>query len=624
MRFLFPYLLKEKFWFLIATTFILGAALLTMVQAGIVANMISFALNLEKIPKKEKTSFSLEKTQTSQQKVKQKTNLKTIWTLYKEKGNIGVTKYLIDQKNIWLIAKVVLLCFFLVMLNQLFVFFRDFSSNYLSMLTTTRIREQLFSRMIYFPSSYFHHQSRGDLISKSLNDVLRLQECFYSFMEAALFGPTMVLVGFLVLVYLNMKMTFAILGFVLLLFFILYLLSLFLKKIVYKIQSNLSNISEYIQKIFFGIDIIKIFQREEYEKRKFKVLLKRHIASSRLERILTKLNTPFTEISGTLIVFGIIFYGANLIWKEEIVMEDIFQFVIMMIYVAPYIRKISSAILIHKEMTVYTERLEGILKQKVEKVNVKRYSKEFVNYKGNIEFKNIFYRYPNCNEWTLNDVSFSVKTGEFIAFVGPSGGGKTTLMKLIPALIQAQKGSILFDGLNTNKLSLAFIRSQTAYVSQDSILFNESIKKNIAYGNLSANFKEIVQAAKKAHIHDFILSQKKGYETIVGEGGVTLSGGQRQRLCIARAILKKPCILLLDEATSALDASSEKAVQKAMESLVKKQTIFVIAHRFSTIMNADKIFVIEKGKIIEQGSHQELSKKGALYQKLHKLQFYSS
>ena len=356
----------------------------------------------------------------------------------------------------------------------------------------------------------------------------------------------------------------------------------------------------------------------------FKVLLKRHIASSRLERIFTKLNTPLTEISGTLIVFGIIFYGANLIWKEQMVMEDIFQFVIMMIYVAPYIRKISSAILIHKEMTVYTERLEGILKQKVEKISVKRYPKETINFQGNIQLKNIFYRYPNCNEWTLNNVSFSVKAGEFIAFVGPSGGGKTTLMKLIPALIQAQKGSIFFDDCETSELSLAFIRSQTAYVSQDSILFNENIKKNIAYGNLSANFEEIVQAAKKAHIHDFILSQEKGYETIVGEGGLTLSGGQKQRLCIARAILKKPCILLLDEATSALDASSEKAVQKAMESLLKKQTMFVIAHRFSTIMNADKIFVIEKGKIIEQGSHKELSKKGALYQKLHQLQFYSS
>ena len=221
----------------------------------------------------------------------------------------------------------------------------------------------------------------------------------------------------------------------------------------------------------------------------------------------------------------------------------------------------------------------------------------------------------------IDNIDFHIKAGEFVAIVGASGSGKSTLMYLIPQLITPTAGTILFDGIDYRQLSLKEIRRHLALVSQDTILFPGTIRENILYGRLEASEADVFSAAQNANIHEFILSREQGYDTFIGERGVKLSGGQKQRLSIARALLKQPSLLLLDEATSALDTASERAVQKAIESLVHRQTTLVVAHRLSTILKADQIVVMDQGRIIETGKHQTLLKKGGVYKKLYSLQF---
>ena len=377
----------------------------------------------------------------------------------------------------------------------------------------------------------------------------------------------------------------------------------------------------HIQNVFFAMDIIKVFNRVQYEKLKFKRLIKIFIFNSTSERALIELNRPLSEMFGSFALIAIFTFGTFKIWQGEMKFDQMMEFVVILFFIAPYIQRLTRLIFIKQKMDVYGKRIEETLKipQEIEREDLGRLR----DFSGRLTVKNLGFSYPQQETPAIKNIHLEVEAGSFIAIVGASGSGKSTFVNLIPKLLIPSQGSIYFDGQDYRQISLKSIREQIAYVSQESILFPGTIRDNIRYGNLNASDKEIIEAAKHAYIHDFIMQREGQYDALIGERGMKLSGGQRQRICIARAILKKPKILILDEATSALDTHSERAVQQAIESLLHQQTTFVIAHRLSTILNADKIIVFEEGTLIEQGTHQKLLESGGVYAKLYQIQFQS-
>ncbi|CAD7782298.1 Lipid A export ATP-binding/permease protein MsbA [Candidatus Methanoperedenaceae archaeon GB37] len=269
---------------------------------------------------------------------------------------------------------------------------------------------------------------------------------------------------------------------------------------------------------------------------------------------------------------------------------------------------VAAAIRVFEVLDTYSEH------KKTEGIKLPRFSQS-------ITYENVWFKYDQEQSWVLKDINLTIKKGEKVALVGPSGAGKTTIVHLLPRFYELKKGKIIIDGYDAQEVSLDSLRAQIAIVSQEMVLFNDTIRNNIYYGRLDASEEEIIAAAKAAYAYDFIQKLPEGFDTVIGERGVRLSGGEQQRICIARAILKNAPILILDEATSFLDTESEMIVQKAMENLLKERTALIIAHRLSTIRKADKIVVLHNGQIVEQGSHEELLGKGGLYQRLYEIQF---
>lgn len=594
-------------------------ALLIVVQAFAIAKLATVTTGIGDNSPSPSIIISSNQTNTS---VLQ--DLKNIYTISQNQGNHQAVSYLLAQKDYKLISLIAVLFIGILFLYQLFSYLKDFSSDFLSLLVTSRIRRVIFNHLIDLPSSYYKENQSGDIISRILNDINGIQIAVLHLFESLIFGPVITAVGLLTLLYINLQFTLILLGTGVGVALTIHFASTYLKKFVTNVQISLSNITNHIQQTLFGIDIIKIYNRQKHEKNIFNRKIQQFIKMGRFERMLLNFNRPINEFFGALAIIGIMFYGANLIWKNELEQETIFQFLALLLYIAPHVQKMSRAFLVKQQLDVYASRLKEILVTPKEisleekKSAIPQKSKKIT---GEISFRNLCFSYPNAEKKAIDKVSCHIKAGEFIAIVGASGSGKSTLMHLIPRLLQPTSGTILLDKTDYLKLSLREIRHHIAYVSQEVILFPGTIKENILYGRLNASENDVFEATEKANIHDFILSREQGYDTFIGERGVKLSGGQKQRISIARALLKRPSILLLDEATSALDSESERAVQKAIESLMHRQTTLVVAHRLSTILKADKILVMDQGRIIETGNHQTLLKKRGVYKKLYSLQF---
>ena len=551
--------------------------------------------------------------------------VKKVFFIFKEQGNHEAISYILGQQDYKLITVIAFILLALFILYHLFVYLKDISADFLSLLVSSRIRKLVFDHLIELPSTYYKENQSGDTISRILNDINGIQVSIFGFFESLLFGPAITLVAVISLFYINYEFTFILLGSGIGIGLTVHFVSNYLKIFASRVQASIAKITNHIQQTLFSIDVIKIYNREGHEKNKFAQIIHRYIKVGQIERLFLNSNRPINEFFGAIVVVVIMFYGATLVWQEELTKENIFQFLILLIYVAPHIQKMGKALLIKQQLDVYVQRLEKILNSSLEKTHVAKAKNKDVllNFTGKLEFKNLCFSYPGSNKKNLDNINIQIKKGEFIAIVGSSGSGKSTLINTIPLLLKPSSGSILFDDIDYQEISLEEIRQHIGFVSQETILFPGTIKDNIIYGRLEASKEEIIEAAKNANIHDFILSREGGYETLIGERGVKLSQGQKQRLCIARALLKGPKVLLLDEATSALDTESERAVQRAIEGLVHQQTTIAIAHRLSTILKADQILVMDEGKIIETGNHANLLKKGGVYKKLYSLQFSS-
>ena len=484
------------------------------------------------------------------------------------------------------------------------------------------LRDQAFKHLNSLPLSYFKKEKTGNLISRFTNDVNIVQSSISATFSNLIKEPLTIIVFLGIAISISWQLTlFAIL----ILPFstgIIIWIGFKLRRLTTVLQSKLADITSVLQETISGVKIVKAFGMEPFENKRFtnetKSFFKMVLKIVRIRNA----SSPITEFLSVVIGVFIIYYGGILVLEENVLSASQFLgFLFAIFQMLPPIKELSSVNNRIQEASAAGDRIFEILDIKPDIINLPGaiVLKEF---KDKIEFNSVHFSYDDSDEKILADISFKVNKGEILALVGPSGGGKSTLVDLIPRFYDPTEGAILLDGTDIRKLTFESLRAKMGIVTQETFLFNTSVKENIAYGLVDCPEEKIIEAAKTANAHKFISEMSKGYDTIIGERGVKLSGGQRQRLTIARAILKDPEIMIFDEATSALDNESEILVQEAIERLMENRTTFVIAHRLSTIRNAHKIIVIDRGRIIQYGRHEDLITVGnGLYKKLYEMQF---
>jgi len=484
------------------------------------------------------------------------------------------------------------------------------------------LRDLAHQHLHQLPMSFFKQERVGNLISRFTNDVTIVQSSITAAFLNLIREPLTIIVFLFIAVSISWQLTLMALVVLPFTMLIIWWVGLKLRKQSGRIQSKMADITSILQETISGVKIVKAFGMEEYENRKFLRETRNYFKLIlRIVRV-RNLSSPLTEFLSVIIGVFIIYYGGVLVLQENTLKASEFLgFLFAIFQLMPPIKELSSVNNRIQESSAAGDRIFEILDTKP-KISDSENSILLDKFQKSIVFKNVNFVYEDSVEPVLNDISVSVNKGEIIALVGPSGGGKSTLVDLIPRFYDPTSGEIIIDDINVKDIKIQSLRKLMGIVTQETFLFNESVKNNIAYGLENYPIEKIIEAAKAANAHNFILEMPDGYNTIIGERGVKISGGQRQRLSIARAILKNPDIMIFDEATSSLDNESEILVQEAIERMMVNRTTFVIAHRLSTIRNATRILVLDRGKIIQIGKHEDLiaDEKG-LYRKFYEMQF---
>jgi len=488
----------------------------------------------------------------------------------------------------------------------------------------TDIRKALHEKMSFLSISYFSEQRKGDLISRMTTDVTEVENTIINTLSVLVRDPINIIASIIFLMTMSAKLT-------LIVFFLFPLAGLVignigktLKRKSTRGQIQIARILSTIEENISGLRVIKAFNAEKQINDKFEDELIKHqkITASILRR--KELASPMSEFLSTLVMVVIIWYGGNLIFESQnnpdvsaLSPQTFIGFIIIFSQILPPVKSLSQGYYLIQKGSASAERILSVLDADIE-VKEKENAFGIERFNESIRFENAHFSYGE--KAVLKKINLEIQKGKTIAFVGQSGGGKTTLANLVARYYDLKDGTLWIDGKNVRDYKLFDLRKQMGIVTQDAILFNDSIFNNIALGIENPNLDKVIEAAKIANAHEFIEKLEDGYEHNIGDGGHKLSGGQKQRLSIARAVMKNPPILILDEATSALDTESERLVQDALTKLMANRTSIVIAHRLSTIQNADEIVVINDGKIVEQGSHDALLEKKGHYHKLHNMQ----
>lgn len=483
------------------------------------------------------------------------------------------------------------------------------------------LRDKLFEKAMRLPLAYYTDERKGDLMARMQSDVNEIEVAVVSMLELVFREPIAIAIHLGLLIYWSPELTLFSLILLPITALIISVIGKSLKRTAKQGQEQMGVVYSMMEESLGGIRIIKAFNAIKQVFESFKHENLKH------QKLITKafrkrdLSSPLNETVGAIVMISIVWYGGSLILNPEasssLTGEQFIAFIVVFSQLLRPIQGIARSVANLNKSKASQDRINNILNAD-EKIYESENPVSLKELETGIQYKNVFFKYRD--EYVLNDISINIPVGKTIALVGESGSGKSTIADLLPRFYDIQKGSIEFDGVNIKDASIQDLRQQIGIVSQESILFNASVKENIAFGMPNATMEEIENAAKIANAHNFISELDNGYETNVGERGNKLSGGQRQRLSIARAVLKNPPILILDEATSALDTESEKLVQEALDNLMQNRTSLVIAHRLSTIRKADVILVLSKGKIIEQGTHEELMNQKGTYHKLSSLQ----
>lgn len=523
------------------------------------------------------------------------------------------------NKDIYTLNLIVIGILALFFARGFFYFGERYLMSYVGQKIVNDIREALYRHLQKLSLSYFDKRKTGNIMSNLTNDVTALQTAIagnlISFVQEAV-----ILIGSLgSMLLLYWKLTLLTLVIVPLVVFTIRFFGSRLRGAGHRVQGKMADITALLEESVSGIRIIRSFNREEFEIERFMEQNDSNFWALMSTVRLTALLTPFIQFFAAIAVTAIIWYGGMSVIDGEMTAGSLIAFLIYAINLANPVRRISEIYGDIQKSLAAADRVFETLDTEPD-VKEKPDAIELPKVQGEICFNHVNFSYDEDHP-ALIDFNLDVKPGEVVALVGPSGAGKSTVTNLLPRFYDVTDGSITIDGTDIRDVTFSSLRQQIGLVPQETMLFNASIRENILYGRLDATDEEIELAAKAANAEEFILQLPQGYDTLVGDRGNSLSGGQRQRIAIARAILKDPRILILDEATSALDTESEKIVQVALERLMEGRTSIVIAHRLSTIRDADKIVVIDHGRIVEEGTHTGLLNKGGLYAHLHAVQF---
>lgn len=515
----------------------------------------------------------------------------------------------------WIAASIIAI--FIV--RGLFWYGQNYLMSYVGQSVIIDIRAAVFKKLQRLSVSFYDKNKTGTIMSYVTNDVNALQSAMVE-NTIEMITEGFILIGSVVaMIYLDWRLTlFTVCTFPVVLWF----MEFFGKKIRKtggRIQECTADITSVLQESVASARVIKSFVREDYEVDRFDVENRANFRANMKNAQLMATLTPVVELVAAIGVTMIIWYGGNNVINGTITAGSLVAFLTYAVNISNPIKRLTRVIGNIQKALAAAQRVFMIIDMP-EEIAESRDAKQLPEVSGKVEFQNVSFAYDDKGN-VITDLSFSVKPGEVIAIVGPSGAGKSTIANLLPRFYDVNKGDIKIDGHSVRKVTLDSLREQVGIVPQETMLFNGSVYNNILYGRLDATKEEIEAAAKAANAHDFIMQLTDGYETKLGDRGVNLSGGQRQRIAIARAILKNPRILILDEATSALDTESERVVQEALDRLMVGRTSFVIAHRLSTVKNADKILVLEKGNLVESGTHDELLALDGLYAHLYKIQY---
>ena len=505
-------------------------------------------------------------------------------------------------------------------LKNIFVFLTNYHQAYVRSAVVRDIRKNLYSHILSLPLSYFGKEKRGDILSRFSNDVKEVEWSLLGVMELYFKHPISIVIPLAALFVISIKLTLFVLVVLPLSGFIISKMGKKLKNAAQAGQEKLAEVLSHLEETLHGIKIIKAFSAKASKQEHFDELNDDHF------RLMVKVNrkelaaSPLSEFMGSIVIASILIYSGTLILNKESSLdgEMLIAYIVLFSQLLTPAKGISEAFFRLKKGAASLDRINDVLTAEVEKdkngLPAPQFSKE-------IKLNNVNFSYGD-GPLVLNGINLTINKGETVALVGSSGGGKSTLADLIPRFHELNSGSITIDGQDIKSIELNSLRSMMGIVTQDAILFNDTAANNIKMGDFYLSGDQLINAAKVANAHEFVRELPDSYNTNLGEKGMNLSGGQRQRMSIARAIAKEPPILILDEATSALDTESEKMVQDALEKVMQNRTSIVIAHRLSTIQNADKIVVLDKGQIAEQGSHAELMDKGGIYKKLVDLQTF--
>ena len=539
-----------------------------------------------------------------------KHNLYYYVTIFKDANGAGLTLLVVG--------------FFIIIATTLkvgFAYLGAFEAVYIRNGVVKDMREQIYAKILKLALSFFSEERKGDIISRITGDVTEVENSIMSSLDMFLKNPIIIIVLLASMLIMSPSLTLFIFLVLPVAGFLIGRIGKSLKKISRDAQDKMGMILTVVEETLGGLRIIKAFNAEKKMNTRFNSELHdyRYIMNRLMRR--RELAHPLSELIGTIIIIVVVWYGGSLILDQNAELNGP-EFII---YLGIFYQIINPA-------KAFTQALYSIQKglasmDRIDKILMADITipqaadaKSINNLEESVEYKNVTFAYDE--KVVLNDVSLTIEKGKTIALVGQSGSGKTTFVDLLPRFYDVAGGQILIDGVDIRKLKLHDLRDLMGNVNQEAILFNDSIYNNIAFGVENTTMADVIAAAKVANAHDFIIETEHGYDTVIGDRGSKLSGGQRQRLSIARAILKNPPILILDEATSALDTESERLVQDALENLMKNRTSLVIAHRLSTVRNADLICVFHDGKIVERGTHDELMDMKGRYTNLHKMQVF--
>jgi len=506
-----------------------------------------------------------------------------------------------------------------ILLKNAFLVLANYILNPLKNKVVNQLRSELYTKILHLPIGYFTEQKKGDLISRITNDVSEVEGSVVSALEGWVRDPLTIIINFTVLFFLSPQLTLFLLFFIPVVGLIIGRVTRSLKKQSIEVAHKQSESVSVLDETLSGLRVIKAFNAEPLLRSRFFAINQELLAAKNRIGYKRDLASPLSEFLGVLVFAGILYFGGRLILSGNLALEgsDFIVYLALFYNIINPVKALSTSFSNMQKGTAAIGRIEEVLRTP-NTVDDNPGGKKLLYFNTGIELRNVSFSYGGVD--VLRNINLTIEKGKTIALVGSSGAGKSTLADLIPRFHDVSSGELLIDGINIREYSLKSVREQISIVTQEPILFNDTISNNILIGKQDADKTEVEHAAIVANAHQFITRKDLGYDTGIGDRGTKLSGGERQRLTIARAVIKNPPILILDEATSSLDTESERLVQDAINNLMQNRTSIVIAHRLSTIRHADEIIVLQKGAIVERGTHDELLKREGYYFKLVNMQ----